>query len=98
MNILLVSSLVLAVALAAAMPEISKRPKPSEIDTESLIPDRIIHKRSLNNRNGNKLKNNNKNQWKKKRMCKSKRNTAIKKNIDDYKLQPVDDTLVKTQF
>ena len=83
MNISLVSLFVLAVALAAAMPEISKRPKPSEIDTESLIPDRIIHKRSLNNRNGNKLKNNNKNQWKNKRMCKSKRNTAIKENIDD---------------
>jgi len=83
MNILLVSSLVLAVALAAAMPEISKRPEISEMDTESLILDRIVHERTLNNRNGNKLKNNNKNQWQKKRMCKSKRNTAIKKNIDD---------------
>ena len=80
MNILLVSSLVLAVACAAAMPEISKRPETSEMDTESLILDRIIHKRSLNNRNGNKLKNNNKNQWQKKRMCKSKRrNMAITK-------------------
>ena len=83
MNILLVSSLVLAVALAAAMPDRSKRPETSEMDTESLILDRIVHERSLNNRNGNKLKNNNKNRWKKKRTCKSGRNIAILKNIDD---------------
>ena len=79
MNILLVSSLVLAVALAAAMPERSNRPETSEMDTESLILDHIIHKRSLNNGNGNKLKSNNNNRWKKKRMCKSKRNMAIMK-------------------
>ena len=80
MNILLVSSLVLTVALAAAMPEISKSPEISEMDTESLILDRIVHERSLNNRNGNKLKSNNNNGWKKKRMCKSKRrNMAITK-------------------
>ena len=73
MNILLVSSLVLAVACAAAMPEISKRPETSEMDTESLILDRSIHKRRLNDRNGNKLKKQKKNRWKKKRTCKTKK-------------------------
>ena len=83
MNILLVSSLVLAVALAAAMPEISRRPGTSEMDTESLTLDRSIHKRGLNDRNGNKLKKQKKNRWKKKRTCKTKKHLAMKEIIDD---------------
>ena len=54
MNILVVSSLVLAVAYAAAMPEISKRLETSEMDTESLTLDRTRRKKP----------------WKKKIACK----------------------------
>ena len=75
--------MVLAVSFAAAMPEILKRPETSGIDAESLTLDRSIHKRGLNDRNRNKVKKQKKNRWTKKRTCKTKRNMAIMKNIDD---------------